>query len=300
MARWSKAPVEIFMDLESLGEIENPVNLNCHYKEELAARSVDEIKSYQGIMKAPFAQRVESLRGWYKRCIERAETRPDNSGSSVLPLNFNSLCDTIKAATSVRFFGGSSLTILQRFIKSGVASNVRCHLQAGSCDASVNLFPNQFNIALNPKAARFVLHHFTEFANFAVIPSHSAQNTKYSLAGLEHEGGRGLERRVLGFNCREDPLKIAEEQVTIGKDYPDRACPMPDLTAFLCTLIPGFGGLTLAYVQVDDDNGTLTFRRESSGIPMYDIMENRSLKEAEVVAIFSSLTVRGDMSELGL
>ncbi|KID59388.1 hypothetical protein MAN_10693, partial [Metarhizium hybridum] len=288
------------MDLESLDEIENPVNLNFHHKEELANRSVEELKSFQDIMNEPFAQRVESLIGWYKRCIERAERRPENYGSSVLPLDFNSLCDTIKTATGVQFFGGASLTILQRFIQRDVASNVRCHLQVGSCDPSANLLPNQFNIALNLKAARFVFNHFTEFLDFTVVPSHSAQSTKYSLAGLKHEGGRCLERRVLGFNCREDPLKIAGKQVTIEKDYPNQACPMPDLTAFLCALIPGFNGSTLGYAQVDDDNGTLIFRRESSGIPMYDIMDNRSLTETEVVATLSSLAARGDVSELAL
>ncbi|QLI74647.1 uncharacterized protein G6M90_00g112120 [Metarhizium brunneum] len=300
MAGWSKASVEILMDLESLDEIENPVNLNFHYKEELAARSVDELMSYQDIMNEPFAQRVESLRGWYRRCIERAETRPENHGSSVRPLDFNSLRDAIQTAGSVRFFGGASLTILQRFIQRGVASHVRCHLQVGSYDPSANLFPNQFNISLNPKAARFVFNHFAEFSEFAVVPSHAAQSTKYSLAGLKHEGGRCLERRVLGFNCREDPLKIAEKQVTIEKDYPNQACPMPDLTAFLCALIPKFNGATLGYAQVDDDNGALIFRREGSGIPMYDIMDNRTLKETEVVATLSSLAAGKDMPELVL
>ncbi|KFG84829.1 hypothetical protein MANI_029817 [Metarhizium anisopliae] len=300
MARWSKASVEILMDLESLDDIENPVNLNFHYKEELAARSVQELMSYQDIMNEPFAQRVESLRGWYRRCIERAETRPENHGSSVRPLDFNSLCDAIQTAGSVRFFGGASLTILQRFIQRGVASNVRCHLQVGSYDPSANLFPNQFNISLNPKAARFVFNHFTEFSDFAVVPSQAAQSTKYSLAGLKHEGGRCLERRVLGFNCHEDPLKIAEKQVTIEKDYPNQACTMPDLTAFLCALIPNFNGSTLGYAQVDDDDGALIFRRESSGIPMYDIMDNRTLRETEVVAILSSLAAGKDMPELVL
>jgi hypothetical protein len=164
----------------------------------------------------------------------------------------------------------------------------------------VNLLPNQFNIALSLKAARFVFNHFTEFSDFAVVPSHSAQSTKYSLVGLKHVGGRCLERRVLGFNCHEDPLKIAEKQVTIEKDYPNQSCPMPDLTAFLCALIPGFNGSTLGYARVDDWNGTLIFRRESSGIPMYDMMDTRSLKETEVVATLSSLAPRGDMSEVGL
>ncbi|KAH8706414.1 hypothetical protein BGZ61DRAFT_388757 [Ilyonectria robusta] len=289
MAGWANAPVEVLMDLESLDGIQNPVNLNFHHKEELVSRSEEELKSHQEIMTEPLAQRVESLKSWYSACIERAERKMVNQGSSVRPLDYDALCQTIKNSTSVQFFGGSSLAILQRFIQSGVADRVKCHLQAGSCDLSVNLFPNQFNIALNPKAAKFVFDHFTAFSNFTVVPSHTAQGVKYPLAGLKKEGGTCLEKRFLGFNCLEDPLKIATRKVTLEQNYPDKICPMPDLTAFLCALSPGFGGSTLGYAQLDDYDGTFIFRPDTSGIPMYDIADASSVTEAELVEVLASL-----------
>jgi hypothetical protein len=109
-----------------------------------------------------------------------------------------------------------------------VIRNAYPKVPQGSCDPSVNLLPNKFNIALSPVAGSFVCYHFTEFPDFAVVPSHSAQSTKYSSVGLKQEDGRCLERRVLGSNCQ-GRLKIAEKQVTIEKDYPNQACPMPDL-----------------------------------------------------------------------
>lgn len=163
----------------------------------------------------------------------------------------------------------------------------------GSCDLASNLFPNQFNIALNPSAAKFVLDHFTEFSKFAVVPSHSVQNTKYSLAGLKREGGECLGKRILGFNCHQDALKIATKQVTLEKDYPDRHATMPDLSAFLCALIPRYGGSTLRYATVEDLDGTLLFKQSSSGIPMYDLTESKSLGETEVVELFASIVGAG-------
>lgn len=129
---WSQSPVEFFIDYESLEEIHNPVNLNFHHHEELVPRSEEELKSYESILAEPLERRVESLRGWYGSCIERAERRKENQGSSVRALDFDALCNTIKAAKSVRFFGGSSLRILQRFIQRGVANKLQCHLQVVS------------------------------------------------------------------------------------------------------------------------------------------------------------------------
>ncbi|KAM5353438.1 hypothetical protein ACJ41O_000088 [Fusarium nematophilum] len=291
LSDWLAAPVEIFIDLDGIGELHNPVNLNFHRQEELVARSEDELLSYQTIMSEPFPQRVESLREWYRGCIETAEHEVGNRGNSIQPLVLDSLCDAITAAESVQFLGGSSLGILQRFIQKGVANSVECHLQVGTCDLSLNLFPNQFNIALNPTAARFVFDHFTEFAKFAVVPSHSAQNVQYSLAGLKQEGGTILEERFLGFNCGEDPLKIATHQVTIDQHYPEKICALSDLTAFLYALKPGFGDATQEFVQVEDDHGTLLFKRHTSGISMYDLGGKVVFGEKEVIDLMHSLAL---------
>ncbi|KAL6364678.1 hypothetical protein LRP88_00648 [Fusarium phalaenopsidis] len=286
---WLHAPVEVFIDLDSFEEVHNPVNLFFHRQEELVARSEKELLRYGNIMDEPLPQRLDSLREWYKTCTKAAEKEIGGVGNSVKQLEIDSLCETIKSAESVLFLGGASLGILQRFIDKGVADKVKCHLQIGTCDLALNLFPNQFNIALNPKAAEFVFEHFRDFADFVVVPSHSAQNAQYSLVGLKKEGGPTMERRCLGFNCGEEPLKMARNQVSLDKNYADRKAPMSDLTAFLYALKPGFGDAKQGYVQVENQKGTLIFRRSDSGIKMYDLEAPIKFEADEVVALLDSL-----------
>ncbi|KAJ3469769.1 hypothetical protein MRS44_003834 [Fusarium solani] len=286
---WLHAPVEVFIDLDGFEEVHNPVNLFFHRQEELIARSEEELIRYGNIMEEPLPQRLDSLREWYKTCTETAKKKIGGVGNSVKQLELDSLCETIKSAESVLFLGGASLGILQRFIDKGVADKVKCHLQIGTCDMALNLFPNQFNIALNPTAAEFVFQHFSDFADFVVVPSHSAQNAQYSLVGLKKEGGPTMERRCLGFNRGEEPLKMARDQVSLDKNYPDRKAPMSDLTAFLYALKPGFGDAKLGYVQVENQKGTLIFRRSDSGIKMYDLEAPIKFEADEVVALLNSL-----------
>ncbi|KAJ4185137.1 hypothetical protein NW755_008580 [Fusarium falciforme] len=286
---WLHTPVEVFIDLDGFEEVHNPVNLFFHRQEELVARSEKELLRYGNIMEEPLPQRLDSLREWYKACTKTAEKAIGGMGNSVKQLALDSLCETIKSAESVLFLGGASLGILQRFIDKGVADKVKCHLQIGTCDLALNLFPNQFNIALNPTAAEFVFQHFSDFADFIVVPSHSAQNAQYSLVGLKKEGGPTMERRCLGFNCGEEPLKMARDQVSLDKNYPDRKAPMSDLTAFLYALKPGFGDAKLGYVQVENQKGTLIFRRSDSGIKMYDLEAPIKFEADEVVTLLDSL-----------
>ncbi|KAM6508388.1 hypothetical protein FALCPG4_018252 [Fusarium falciforme] len=286
---WLHAPVEVLIDLDGFEEVHNPVNLFFHRQEELVARSEKELLRYGNIMEEPLPQRLDSLREWYKSCTKTAEKEIGGAGNSVKQLALDSLCETIKSAESVLFLGGASLGILQRFIDKGVADKVKCHLQVGTCDLALNLFPNQFNIALNPTAAEFVFRHFSDFADFAVVPSHSAQNAQYSLVGLKQEGGPTMERRCLGFNCGEEPLKMARDQVSLDKDYSDRKAPMSDLTAFLYALKPGFGDAKLGYVQVENQKGTLIFRRSDSGIKMYDLEAPIKFEADGVVDLLDSL-----------
>ncbi|KAF5024995.1 hypothetical protein F66182_2946 [Fusarium sp. NRRL 66182] len=291
LAQWSNAANEVLVDFESLEEIENPVNLNFHHHEELVNRSKEELKSYDDILAEPFPQRTQSLRTWYEKCVSRMELE-GNSKTSVGSLDLTSLCDAIKAAASVRFFGGSSLRILRQFLDQGVAGKIQCHLQVGSCDMSANLFANQFNIALNQEAAKTVLERSGEFSKFTVVPSHTAQGIKYSALGLKHVGGDCLEKRILGFNCHEDPIRIVTDQVSLGNNYAEQAYSMPDLTAFLCVLIPGYMGSTSGFIQVDaeDPNGALLFRRSSNGIQMFDLTQSKTLHKQEVIDVLESLT----------
>lgn len=64
---------------------------------------------------------------------------------------------------------------------------------------------------------------------------------------------------------------------------------MSDLTAFLYALKPGFGDAKEGYVQVDNQKGTLIFRRSYSGIKMYDLEAPIKFEADEVVKLLDSL-----------
>lgn len=166
----------------------------------------------------------------------------------------------------------------------------------GSCDMSANLFANQFNIALNREAAKTVLNRSTEFSKFTVVPSHTAQSIKYSALGLKNAGGHCLEKRILGFNCREDPFKIVTNVVSLDGQYPEKAYAMPDLTAFLCALLPDYMGSKLGFIEVDEknSNGALLFRPSDKGIQMYDLSGSKTLTESEVTRVFEAIA-RGEV-----
>jgi inosine-uridine nucleoside N-ribohydrolase len=157
-------------------------------------------------------------------------------------------------------------------------------------DLSMNLFPNQFNVALNRQAAQFVLQNTDKFSKFIVVPSHTAQNLKYPLPALQEQGGRSLGKKMLGFNWHADPLKIATEQVNLQMDeYSQKAFPMPDLTAFLCALLPDVAAPSLGFVRVDDTDNVLIFKPDVAGISMYDIKESSVLGADKVADIFGKL-----------
>ncbi|KAG4266684.1 hypothetical protein FPRO04_13204 [Fusarium proliferatum] len=168
---------------------------------------------------------------------------------------------------------------------------IKCHLQVGSCDMSANLFSNQFNIALNQQAANIVLSRSAEFAEFTVVPSHTAQSIKYQALALKKHEGRYLERWTLGLNCREDPVKVVTEQVSLEQHYPDKAYSMPDLASFLCALAPDQLGPKLGYVEVEEqEGGTLLFKKSDKGIRMLDLDDDKKFKAKKVDEIFESFS----------
>jgi hypothetical protein len=144
-------------------------------------------------------------------------------------------------------------------------------------------------VALNIPATEYVFQHFTQFARFTVVPSHSAQAVKYNLTSLTRKGGRHLERRILGFNCHEEPLRIASREATLHGDYSSKSSPMPDLTSFMCELQPGFMGAVTGYVRLVHDGSAILFKRDEGGgdgaIPMCDLKSSRELKAWEVEQI---------------
>ncbi|RKK10431.1 hypothetical protein BFJ65_g14431 [Fusarium oxysporum f. sp. cepae] len=298
LSEWSNNnPIEVLVDYESLEHIENPVNLHMHHHEELINRTENELKEYYDIMKKVlhFGRRTDNLRDWYNKCIWRLEHDKKLSDISVERLVMDNVLNRIRTAGSVRFLGGSSLRILQQFLDRDVASKIKCHLQVGSCDMSANLFSNQFNIALNQQAAKIVLSRSAEFAEFTVVPSHTAQSIKYSALGLKKFGGHCIEKRILGFNCHQEHRKIVTNQVSLEQQYSDKAYSMPDLTSFLCALLPGHMGSKPGFIEVDEQEGdTLLFKKSDKGIPMFDLDGVKELDEEQITAIFESLT-RGEV-----
>jgi hypothetical protein len=137
LSEWVGEPVYIYIDFDSLEEVQNPVNLNVHVHEELFTRSPKEFAAYQSIMSdaepvADPATRHERLRAWYEDCLATALETTSNSRSKVDALNFDGLCQMITEAKSVSFIGGSSLRILRQFIETGIAHKIRCYLQVVS------------------------------------------------------------------------------------------------------------------------------------------------------------------------
>jgi inosine-uridine nucleoside N-ribohydrolase len=158
---------------------------------------------------------------------------------------------------------------------------------------SANLFSNQFNIALNQQAAKVVLSRSAEFAEFTVVPSHTAQSIKYSALALKKYGGHCIEKRILGFNCHEDPIKIVTNQVSLEQNYPDKTYSMPDLTSFLCALVPDKTGSKLGYIEVDEqEGGTLLFKKSDKGIRMLDLDGVQEFHEKKMKDIFDLLSSR--------
>jgi hypothetical protein len=72
---------------------------------------------------------------------------------------------------------------------------------------------------------------------------------------------------------------------------------MPDLTAFLCALVPGFMGSKLGFVEVDakEPNGAVLFRPSTKGTQFFDLSNSKSLTESEVNDLFDCIA-RGEAS----
>ncbi|CAG9955487.1 unnamed protein product, partial [Clonostachys rosea f. rosea IK726] len=261
LAQWSNefygpflAPkVEVLVDYDSLEELQNPVNLNLHYHEELVGRTTEEINDYKKLLNQEYraSNREEKTpEGWYNDCISKQREGIKDQDTSVRGLDINSLCKTISAARTVRFMSGSSLRILRQFIEHKVAFKVDCYVQAGTQDFAANLFTNQFNIGLNIEAASFVLREYKQFSSFTVVPSATAQCLRYSLAGLQRVGHECLGKKLLGYNAKVDAEHIASGKYSLEEQFPDEIALMPDLTTFLCVLKKKELGAFITYVEV--------------------------------------------------
>lgn len=163
----------------------------------------------------------------------------------------------------------------------------------GAFDLANTIFNNQFNIALNPIAAKFVFSKFKEFENFVIIPTDTTKRVKYSLVGLGSVGP-SLRLRCLGFNCRVDPMTLATGEASLY-EFPDKVCFMADLTALFCAFRPGFGGSRVAYADQVDHRGQLILRAKNTGIKVCKIQEEIFLKKKEIDELLWTLTVDGEL-----
>lgn len=131
---WSgdqNGPESIFLHTEGMERLENPVNFNFHHHEELVNRSKAELEDYQDAMVKPYLERVTELRTWYRDCTQKHPARVAGTGK-VLDLNFESLCNTIRNAKTVKYFGGCSLALLKRLMEVGTGDKMQCYMQAVS------------------------------------------------------------------------------------------------------------------------------------------------------------------------
>jgi len=125
---WSPgASHDVFVNGDALDRIINPVNLKTHSHEELVCRTPDEINKFNKIMKQDFKSRRQDLLAWYEDC---RRWKMQTARGTVQPFKFDQLIERVKAAKTVKYFGGASLLLLQRFLDSGIAEKINCCIQA--------------------------------------------------------------------------------------------------------------------------------------------------------------------------
>jgi hypothetical protein len=78
-----------------------------------------------------------------------------------------------------------------------------------------------------------VLHKQQLFRSFVAVPTHTSKSIPFSFDKLEESGFSSLARWILCFNRREDPLKVAEGNVTLAGQHRDATIEMPDLAMIL-------------------------------------------------------------------
>lgn len=122
----------VFIDKECLLELQSPINLHMHHHEELVARTRKELEAYQSIMTFPLDKRRRKLRLWYQDAIERKLKQ--HAEDPIRFLDIDILRETIRRHDDVTFFGGASLSVLQRLLErdEGIGQKIRVYQQGVS------------------------------------------------------------------------------------------------------------------------------------------------------------------------
>ena len=106
----------VFIDKDGLLDQQSPINPHMHHHEELVARTRAELESYQSIMRLPLDKRIEGLREWYQQAIARKMKQ--HTQDPIRFLDIELLRETIRRSDEVAFFGGASLSVLQRLLEA--------------------------------------------------------------------------------------------------------------------------------------------------------------------------------------
>lgn len=117
----------ILVDFDWLHET-SPINLKCHFQEQLFNRSPEEIKEYYDAMDSP--ERCQKIRQWYEKRID-ADKKLGDTGFLIDFLNVEDLKERIAAADEVKYIEGSSFKLLHRLADHpAVAKKMDCLVQA--------------------------------------------------------------------------------------------------------------------------------------------------------------------------
>ncbi|KAK2666497.1 hypothetical protein RAB80_018154 [Fusarium oxysporum f. sp. vasinfectum] len=286
----NQAKVTILVDMDALSDT-SPVNLKCHAQEQLFNRTPEEISEFYGFMNLPRLQRQEEIRQWYKDRIKEADEKLQNSSIDVGCLDFRHLAERIMAAEGAMFTEGASFNLLRRLVdEPGVAAKIDCVVQAGTLDLAKNIFTNQFNIALDRESAAYVLDSSHLFRNFVAVPTHTSQSISFSFDKLEENGFFSLARWILCFNRGEDPLKVAEGNVTLAGQHRGATIKLPDLAMILLTFDFEAYPRETSKVEVQVVQGeSLLFVQSESGILAFLPKDGHIYKTVDLVALLTSV-----------
>ncbi|KAF4950788.1 hypothetical protein FSARC_13085 [Fusarium sarcochroum] len=288
----SQAKVTILMDMDALSDT-SPVNPKCHAPEQLFNRTAEKIREFYGFMELPNPQRQEETRQWYRDHIKEADEELQNSNIDVSCLDFRHLAERIMAAGGAKFIEGASFNLLRRLVdEPGVAKKIDCCVQAGTLNLADNIFTNQFNIALDRESAAYVLDKVLDkprcFRDFVAVPTHTSQSISFSLDKLEENGFSSLARWISCFNLRQDPLKVAEGNVTLAGQHRDATIKLPDLAMILLAFDRETYPTEISKVVVKVEQGeSLLFEKSESGISVLLPKHGHIYKTVELVDLLT-------------
>ncbi|RYC81049.1 hypothetical protein BFJ63_vAg16060 [Fusarium oxysporum f. sp. narcissi] len=235
--------------------------------------------------------RREETRKWYNKQIRDTDEKLKNSNIVVDDLDFCHLTERIMAANGATFIEGASFKLLHRLVdETDVAAKIDYVVQAGTLDLVKNIFPNQFDIALDKGSSEYVLRHPQLFRSFVAVPTKTSQAVSFSFGRLEESGFSSLARWILCFNHRQDPLKVAEGNVTLAGQHHGVTIGLPGLAIVLLTLDSEAHPRETSKVEVQVMNGeSLLFVQSESGIPTFLPKNGHNYETMDLVGLLSSV-----------